>query len=60
MKKASCTILLMLAISQAQATETQRRFYDARGNSLGASSKDNQGTTTFRDARGRVIGKETK
>jgi hypothetical protein len=61
MKKASCTILLLMTIASAQASEAvQKRYYDAKGNSLGTSSRDSQGTTTFRDARGRVIGKGSK
>jgi YD repeat-containing protein len=52
--------LALVLTAHAPAAETQRRYYDARGNSLGTSSTDSQGTTTFYDARGQVIGKASK
>jgi hypothetical protein len=36
----------------------QSRFYDSRGNSVGTATRDSQGTTTFRDNRGNITGKE--
>ena len=40
------------------AANEQRRFYDLRGNSVGTATRDSQGTTTFRDSRGNLTGKE--
>jgi hypothetical protein len=40
------------------AGNEQSRFYDARGNSVGTATRDSQGTTTFRDSRGNITGKE--
>ena len=37
----------------------QTRFYGADGRSMGTATTDSQGTTTFRDARGNVTGRET-
>jgi YD repeat-containing protein len=54
------TTILLLGTTSANAEPAQKRYYDARGNSLGTSSRDSQDTTTFYDARGRVVGKVTK
>jgi YD repeat-containing protein len=51
-------IALSMASTSGSATE-QSRYYDERGRSLGTASTDSQGTTTFRDAQGRMIGKAT-
>jgi hypothetical protein len=40
------------------AANEQTRFYDARGNSVGTATRDSQSTTTFRDSRGNVTGRE--
>jgi hypothetical protein len=47
--------ILASTIFVAQAGE-QRRFYDARGRSIGTAATDSQGSTTFRDNRGRTTG----
>jgi YD repeat-containing protein len=60
MTKLLLAAALVLATASAHAGDTQRRYYDNRGNSLGTSSTDSQGTTTFYDAPGRVIGKASK
>ena len=39
------------------ASAQQRRYYDSRGNSVGTSSTDSQGTTTTRDSRGNTVGR---
>jgi hypothetical protein len=41
----------------ASASAQQRRYYDSRGNSVGTSSTDSQGTTTTRDNRGNTVGR---
>jgi YD repeat-containing protein len=50
--------LLTLAISTA-ASAQQRTFYDSRGNAVGRSSTDSQGSTTNYDSRGKVISRES-
>jgi YD repeat-containing protein len=55
------TIKILLALltfammTGAASAQQQRTYYDARGNSLGRSTTDSQGTVTNYDARGRVI-----
>jgi YD repeat-containing protein len=51
--------LLALAIMAGAASAQQRTFYDSRGNVVGRSSTDSQGTTTNYDARGKVISRES-
>jgi hypothetical protein len=53
-------MIFMMTAGCAHGAEQQRRFYDDRGRSVGTSSTDSQGNTTFRDARGKVIGKASK
>ena len=40
------------------ASAQQRTYYDARGNVLGRSATDSQGTITNYDSRGKVISRE--
>jgi YD repeat-containing protein len=51
--------LLTLALMTGAASAQQRTFYDARGNVVGRSSTDSQGSTTNYDARGKVISRES-
>jgi YD repeat-containing protein len=51
--------LLTLALMTGAASAQQRTFYDSRGNVVGRSSTDSQGTATNYDSRGRVISRET-
>lgn len=53
-------LIFLMGAQCAHGAEQQRRFYDDRGRSVGTSSTDSQGNTTFRDARGKVIGKASK
>ncbi|MBR1302176.1 hypothetical protein [Bradyrhizobium sp. AUGA SZCCT0042] len=41
------------------ALAQQRTFYDARGNVVGRSATDSQGSTTNYDAGGKVISRES-
>jgi YD repeat-containing protein len=52
------TLLVVALTSQAHAQ--QRTFYDARGNVVGRTATDSQGTTKVYDAGGRVVGHESK
>jgi YD repeat-containing protein len=52
-------LLLVLAMATGAASAEQRTLYNARGNVVGRSAADSQGTTTIYDARGNVIGRET-
>lgn len=52
--------LLFAANAHGAEQQQQRRFYDASGNSTGTASTDSQGSTTYYDARGRVVGKASK
>ena len=53
-------IAAMLVLGTAAAfAETQTRYYDARGNSLGTATHNSQGTT-FRDNRGNVTGRSSR
>jgi YD repeat-containing protein len=49
--------LLTLAMMTGAVSAQQRALYDARGNVVGCSATDSQGTTTMYDARERLIGK---
>jgi YD repeat-containing protein len=49
--------LLTLAIMTGAASAQQQTLYDARGNVVGRSSTDSQGSTTFYDQSGRVSGR---
>ena len=51
--------LLMLALLTDAATAQQRTLHDSRGNVVGRSATDSQGTTTTYDRRGRVISRES-
>ena len=64
------SILLALALTTGAAsaqspdlsrgtTGQQRTFYDSRGNVVGRSATDSQGTTTNYDARGKAINRES-
>ena len=54
------TIKILLALltfammTGAASAQQQRTYYDARGNSLGRSTPDSQGTVTNTDSRGRT------
>ena len=50
--------LLALAIA-TEASAQSRAFYNRSGKSVGRSSTDSQGTTTYYDASGKVISRET-
>jgi YD repeat-containing protein len=50
---------LALAALTGSASAQQRTFYDARGNVVGRSSTNSQGTTTNYDRSGRIISRET-
>ena len=51
-------ILLALLMMTGAASAQSRTFYDSRGNVVGRSSTDSQGSTTAYDARGKVISRE--
>jgi YD repeat-containing protein len=51
--------LPILVLLIGAASGQQRTFYDARGNVVGRSAADSQGTVTNYDARGRTIGRES-
>jgi YD repeat-containing protein len=51
--------LLALAITTDAASAQQRTFYDARGNVVGRSATDSQGTVTTYDPRGNVVARES-
>ncbi|WP_354130438.1 MULTISPECIES: hypothetical protein [unclassified Bradyrhizobium] len=60
------TLALMTGAASAQSpdlsrgtTGQQRTIYDARGNVVGRSATDSQGTVTTHDARGRVVSRES-
>ena len=54
---AAFALITLLGASVSGAQAQQRRYYDNRGNSVGTSSTDSQGTTTFRDSRGNTAGR---
>jgi YD repeat-containing protein len=45
--------------TSSPTSPNSQRYYDARGNSLGTSTRVG-GTTTFYDARGRVTGRASR
>jgi hypothetical protein len=49
---------LMLALLTGAASAQQRTFYDARGNVVGRSATDSEGST-IRDARGSTVSRES-
>ena len=51
--------LLTLAMMTGAASAQQRTFYNSRGNVVGRSATDSQGTVTHYNSRGRIIGRET-
>jgi hypothetical protein len=57
-KKLLVPTALVLAAAPAMAQQT--RYYDARGKSLGTSSTNTIGTTTFYDSRGNVTGRASR
>jgi YD repeat-containing protein len=42
------------------ASAQKRTFYDAKGNAIHYSTVDSQGTVTHHDAKGNVIGRESR
>ena len=52
--------LLLLALLPSQAAAQQRIFYGADGRRTGTASTDSAGTTTYRDASGRTVGRSTR
>jgi YD repeat-containing protein len=52
-------LTVLLAMMTGAASAQQRTFHDSRGNVVGRSSTDSQGTVTNYDSRGRVITRET-
>jgi YD repeat-containing protein len=55
----SLLALLALSIITGAASAQQRTFYDSRGNVVGRSATDSQGSTTNYDARRKVISRES-
>jgi YD repeat-containing protein len=55
--KIALAALLLLAVSPAAAQ--QRQYYDAMGRTIGRSTTDTQGTTTFYDAMGRTTARSS-
>jgi hypothetical protein len=53
------TLLLLLLSAPAYAGE-QTRFYAPDGRSTGTAATNGEGTTTFRDARGNVVGRASR
>jgi len=53
-------LALALALLATEASAQSRQYYDSSGKSLGRSSTDSQGTTTFYDAGGRITGRASK
>jgi YD repeat-containing protein len=51
---------LTLSLFATAASAQSQRYYDASGKSVGTSSTDSQGTTTFYDSTGRVTGRASK
>jgi YD repeat-containing protein len=51
--------LLALSLTTGAASAQQRTYYDSRGNVVGRSAADSQGSTTTYDSRGRVISRES-
>ena len=51
--------LLVLAMTTGAALAQSRTFYDARGNVVGRSATDSQGTVTTYDPRGNVVARES-
>ena len=51
--------LLALALMIGAASAQQRTLRDSRGNVVGRSATDSQGTTTNYDARGKVTSRES-
>jgi YD repeat-containing protein len=62
MKMVTRLLLALVALSAltGAAAAQSKRYYDPSGKSLGTSSTDSQGTTTFYDAAGKVTGRATK
>jgi YD repeat-containing protein len=59
MTKTTLVAALLAALTNA-ASAQQRTFYDSRGNVVGRSSTDSQGTTTTNyDSKGNVISRES-
>ena len=52
------TQTISLWVKANHSAQQQCTYYDARGNSLGRSIPDSQGTVTNTDARGKVISRE--
>ena len=59
MRQSIATAQLALALMTGAALAQQRTTYDARGNLVGRSATDSQGTTTNYDSRGNVISRES-
>jgi hypothetical protein len=55
---AAAMVAFAFAVSQMRAEE-QTRFYDARGNSVGTSVPQNDGSTRYYDNRGNSLGTST-
>jgi YD repeat-containing protein len=53
-------VFVAIIVASSCASAQQRRFYDARGNSVGTASTDSQGTTVVRDSRGNVVGTSSR
>ena len=52
-------LLTTFVMTTGAASAQQRTLYDARGNVVGRSATDSQGTTTNYDSSGKVISRET-
>lgn len=60
MKTLFALALIAIAALTTDAAAQSKRFYDSSGKSVGTSSTDSQGTTTFYDASGRITGRASK
>ena len=56
MKPGAIFLAFALALTTTAAQAQQTRYYDSRGNSIGTSSPNSSGVTTFRDSRGNTTG----
>ena len=59
MIKMLLTASILTLLCAMPATAQQQRHYDAQGRSLGTTSTDSGGRSTYRDAQGRMLGSST-
>jgi YD repeat-containing protein len=53
------SLLLLGLVATTAASAQQRTVFDARGNVVGRSATDSQGTVTTYDPRGNVVARES-